>query len=115
MTMNNYLYIFRGGQAGMTSASPSELQANMQKWNAWMQELTKSGNFKAGEPLEASGKTLSGKKRTVTDGPFAEAKDLVGGYLVVTAKNLDHAVELARGCPIFESDGSVEVRQIRQM
>jgi len=53
------------------------------------------------------------KKKAITDGPFGETKDLVGGYLLVTAANLDAATELARGCPIFESEtGSVEVREV---
>ena len=51
----------------------------------------------------------------MSNGPFAEAKDLVGGYLLVTAENLDDAAELARGCPILEVEGSVEVRPIRKM
>ena len=59
--------------------------------------------------------SFSGGKPQVTDGPFAEAKDLVGGYLLVTAQSLDQAVELAHGCPILEVDGSVEVRAVRQM
>jgi len=111
--MANFLYIFRGGMT--PTASPQELEQQMQKWGAWIQALSKTGNFKAGEPLEAEGKVIKGRKKVVTDGPYAEAKDLVGGYLLISAKNLDEAVELSRGCPIFDSDGSVEVRPIRQM
>ena len=110
--MPNYLYIFRGG---MPPASPQQMQQQMQKWGDWIQQLSKTGNFKAGEPLEAEGKVIKGRKKVVTDGPYAEAKDLVGGYLLISAKNLDEAVELSRGCPIFDSEGSVEVRPIRQM
>jgi hypothetical protein len=95
--------------------SPQQMQQQMQKWGAWIQQLTKSGNFKAGEPLERGGKVLTGKKKLVTDGPYAEAKDLVGGYLLVSAKTVDDAVELARGCPILEADGTVEVRAIQEM
>ena len=111
--MANFLYVFRGGMA--VDASPQQMQEHMQKWADWIQHLSKTGNFKAGEPLEAEGKVIKGRKKVVTDGPYAEAKDLVGGYLLVSAKNLDEAVELSRGCPIFDSDGSVEVRPIRQM
>lgn len=49
------------------------------------------------------------------DGPFAEAKDLIGGFTLIEARDLDHAVELAKGCPIFEFDGGVEVRPIRKL
>jgi hypothetical protein len=110
--MADYLYLFRGGDP---LPSPEAMQAHMQKWMAWMKELSAKGHFKGGEPLETSGKVLRGRNKSVTDGPYAEAKDVVGGYLVVQAKDLDAATELSRGCPIFETNGSVEVRQIRAM
>jgi hypothetical protein len=113
MNMASFLYVFRGG--ANVGASPQQMQEHMQKWAAWIQQLSKTGNFKAGDPLEAEGKVIRGRKKVVTDGPYAEAKDLVGGYLLISAKNLDEAVELSRGCPIFDSEGSVEVRPIRQM
>jgi len=112
--MADFLYVFRGG-TNWTSFSPKQMQESMQKWAAWIQQLTKSGNFKAGDPLESGGKVIKGTRKMMTDGPYAETKDVVGGYLLVSARNLDEAVELSRGCPIFENDGSVEVRQIRQM
>ena len=111
--MANFLYIFRGGMT--PTASPQQLEQQMQKWGAWIQALSKTGNFKAGDPLQSGGRVLRGKKKIVTDGPFAEAKDLVGGYLLISANDLDDATELARGCPIFESDGTVEVRPIQEM
>jgi hypothetical protein len=58
---------------------------------------------------------LRGSKKTLSDGPFAESKDLVGGYAIVNATSVDDAVEIARGCPIFEYDGSLEVRPLRDM
>ena len=88
----------------------------MQKWLAWMKDLTASGNLKdPGQPLEAEGKVVKGRGRAVTDGPFAEAKDLVGGYTLIEADSLAHAAQLASGCPILEFDGSVEVRPIMKM
>lgn len=111
--MASFLYIFRGG-AEMTSADAQ--QQNMQKWSAWIADLGKKGHFKGGEPLDShAAKVLSGKGKSVTDGPYAEAKDRVGGYLIVDANDLSHATELARGCPIFENDGTVEVRTILKM
>jgi hypothetical protein len=113
MKMANFLYVFRG--SGMANLSPQELQKQMERWKTWIEQLTKSGNFKAGDPLEPGGKVVKGRKKVVTDGPYAESKDLVGGYLLVSAASLDEAVELSRGCPIFETDGIVEVRPIAQM
>lgn len=111
--MPNFLYIFRGG--GMNRQSPQELQQQMQKWGAWIQQLRQDGHFKAGEPLETGGKVVRGRKKAVTDGPYAEAKDLVGGYLLIEAQNLDQATELSRGCPVLDVDGAVEIRPIASM
>jgi hypothetical protein len=112
MTMTNFLYLFRGGDAPTT---PQAMQEEMQKWIGWMKELGQKGHFKSGEPLEKEGKVLRGKNKAITDGPYPEAKDVVGGYLIVTAETLDHAAQLAKGCPIFDNGGTVEVRQIRPM
>jgi hypothetical protein len=110
--MADYLYLFRGGTVGRGS-SPDELQKRMQKWMTWMKELGAKGHFKSGEPLDEGGKVVRGRSKTITDGPFAEAKDLVGGYLIVEAKDLAEAVELSKGCPILEDEsGSVEIRAI---
>jgi len=111
--MPNFIYLFRGGKG--PSQSPQQMQEEMAKWNTWIGQLSQKGQFKSGEPLTEGGRVVTGKKRAVTDGPFGETKDLVGGYLLVTAPDLNAAVELARGCPIFESDGSVEVREVREM
>ena len=112
---NSFLYIFRGG-ADPNQMSPEDMQTNMDAWFAWMGELRSKGQLQAGEPLQDGGKVLTGKKgQSVTDGPYAEGKEEVGGYLIVTARDLDHAAELAKGCPILQNDGSVEVRAIRKM
>jgi len=114
-TANSFLYIFRGG-ADWLQMSPEEMQRNMDAWFAWMGDLREKGHFKAGEPLQDGGKVLRGKKgESITDGPYAEGKEEVGGYLLVTARDLDHATELAKGCPIFQNNGSVEVRPIQDM
>jgi hypothetical protein len=114
MADTTFLYLFRGGE-NMNNLTPDEMQRNMQKWGAWIEALSKEGRMRAGDPLEPSGKVVTGKSKTVTDGVFAEAKDVVGGYLIVAARDIAHATELSRGCPIFESGGSVEVRGIRPM
>jgi hypothetical protein len=92
------------------------MQKTMEKWVAWFKRLETDGHLKLmGNPLERTGKMVNSKKKLVTDGPFAEAKDLIGGYSLVEAKDLDHAAELAKGCPILEADGSVEVRPVQRM
>ena len=111
-TMSEFVFLYRNGE----KMSPETMQKQMGKWSAWLKELGEKGVLKnAGQPLDRSGKLVSGSARTVTDGLFAEAKDIIGGYSIVEAKNIDHAVELARGCPIFDVGGAVEVRPTMAM
>jgi hypothetical protein len=111
--MSEFVYLYRGGSR---EGSPEQMQQVMQKWMAWFKELAEKGHIKdRGQPLERSGRLVKGKQKTVTDGPFAEAKDVVGGYTLVEARDLEHAVELSKGCPIFEREGAVEVRPVMKI
>jgi hypothetical protein len=116
-TMDKYLLLFRENPQTREKRqiTPGEMQKEMQKWMTWIGELSKKGHMQGGEPLELGGKTLRGRKQTLHDGPFAETKDVVNGFLLITAESLDHAAELSRGCPIFDNDGSVEVRKVLDM
>ena len=111
--MSEYVFLYRGGEGGR---SPERAQQMMQKWMAWMKQLGEQGHLKdRGQPLERAGKLVKGKQKTVTDGPFAEAKDVVGGYTLVEARDLEQAVDLSKGCPILEVDGAVEVRPVMKL
>ena len=111
--MSDYVYLYRSSQR--PAGSPEQMQQQMQRWMAWMKELGEKGHIKdAGHPLEQTGKLVRGKEKTVTDGPFAEAKDIIGGYTLVQATDLAQAVELTSGCPIFDVGGSVEVRPVQK-
>jgi hypothetical protein len=108
--MKSFMFIFRGGLDPHT-ASPEEMQNNMQKWMSWVDDLKKKGIYAAGEALLPSGKTLH-KGNITTDGPFAESKEIVGGFFIITAKDLDAAIAIAGDCPDFAHGGSVEVRDV---
>jgi len=109
--MKDFLFVYRGGRPG----SAEEMQKQMQRWMSWLKELGEKGHLRdKGEPLDATGKVLRAADAPITDGPYAE-KDLVGGFSLVRAKDLQAAAELARGCPIFLSGGLVEVRPVMQM
>ena len=112
--MTDFLFLFRGGGSA-PNPSPEDMQRSLQKWGSWIQGLAQAGTFKAGEPLERGGKVVAGAKKLVTDGPFVESKEVVGGYLIVSAASLDEATIMSKGCPILEEGGSVEVRQIHPM
>ncbi len=113
--MSNFLYLFRGGDRKWTDQSPEEMQVHMQKWGAWMGGLKEKGQLVDGLPLAKEGKVVEKAGAVVTDGPFAEGAEIVGGYLIVTADDLSAAVEVSKGCPIFEHEGNVEVREIMSM
>ena len=112
--MPKYMFIFRGGAPEIPDLSPTEMETHLRKWYAWAGELAKAGRHSGGQPLDNTGKTIRGPQRTVTDGPYAESKDLVTGSLVIEATSLEEATELAMDCPVFELGGSVEVRQVIQ-
>jgi hypothetical protein len=112
--MSEFLFLFRG--SNLLARSPEESQKSMQKWLAWFKELNEKGVVKdPGNPLHASGKVVRGKAKDVHDGPFAEAKDLVNGYVLIETGTIDEAVALSKGCPIFEDGGSIEVRPLLKL
>jgi hypothetical protein len=116
--MSAFVYLYRMSETDRNQAmgTPEQAQRSMQRWMSWMRELETNGHLKdRGQPLERTGKVVRGQRKTVTDGPFTEAKDLVGGFTIVEAKDLEQAVELSRGCPILDGDGSVEVRPVMKM
>ncbi len=115
--MEKFMLIFHGGSdVAPEMRAPEAMQAHMQKWFGWIEQLRKEGRYVGGEPLEPSGKFVSGKNKVVTDGPFAEGKELVGGYFIIEAKDLDEAVEISKnGYPDFVFNGKVEVRPIQKM
>lgn len=93
--------------------SPEELQQVMNQVMTWFDGLKQKGMYKAGQPLGAEGKTISGKKvRTVSDGPFAESKEAVGGYLLLEANSLEEVVALAKGWPTLDYGVTIEVRPV---
>jgi hypothetical protein len=114
-TKSQYLYIFRN-PGGQPDVSPKEMEAIYAKWFAWIGAMDKKGQYASGDPLDDTGKVLRGPGgKKVHDGPFAEAKEIVAGYMVINAPSLAAAAKLARGCPIYEVGGSVEVRRIEHI
>jgi hypothetical protein len=111
--MSEFLFLYRGGEP---DRSPERMQQTMQKWMSWLKELGEKGHIKdQGQPLERAGKLVKGRQKSVTDGPFLEAKDVVGGYTLIQARDLAQAVELSKGCPVLEVDGVVEVRPVMKI
>lgn len=111
--MSKFLFIYRNTSESYGTMSPEEMQQMMQKWQTWMSEgLQKGWLLDAGDALHKEGRVLNAKK-VVSDGPFIEAKEIIGGFSIIQADSLDTAAELAKGCPVFQRGGSVELRPLR--
>jgi len=92
--------------------SPEQLQGYMKQYHDWVGSITAQNKFIGGKGLAKEGKVIR-HKGVVTDGPFAEIKESLAGFIMVKAKDLDEATELAKGCPILNGEGNiVEVRQV---
>lgn len=116
--MTEFVFLFRTGETEVELAmgTPERAANSMKKWLSWLRELDASGHLKSpGQPLAMAGKVVRGPSGVITDGPFAEAKDLVLGFIVVTARDMEQAAELAKGCPMVHGGGSVEVRPVGAM
>ncbi|MDX2128882.1 MAG: YciI family protein [Chloroherpetonaceae bacterium] len=114
--MNKYMLLFRDlkmNDEAFASLSPKDMQASLEEWGKWMGKLAAEGKLLGGEPLLPFGKVIRGTIKKITDGPFMESKEIVGGYLIINAASLEEATELAKDCPTLKSaDGSVEIREI---
>jgi hypothetical protein len=108
-----FLFVYRNTRESYGNMSPEEMQQMLQKWQTWMAEGFRQGwMLEAGDGLKKEGRVVNARK-VISDGPFIEVKEMVGGFSIVQADTLDAAAELAKGCPIFLRGGSVEVRPLQ--
>jgi hypothetical protein len=113
--MNEFSLIFRNDQDPDVKFSPEQMQGILKQWRDWM------GGIAAQNKLASQGSRLGFESavvkpnNVVTDGPFAELKEMISGFIIVKTANLSEAVELAKGCPVLHMGGSVEVRSIIPM
>ncbi len=108
--MIKFLFVYRGNPEADAKLSPDEMQKVMQKWTDWIGEgFAKGWLVDAGDALTHEGKVVHSNK-VVTDGPFVESKEIVGGYSIVQADSITAAAEIAKGCPGLLGGGKVEVR-----
>jgi hypothetical protein len=115
--MEKYMLLFRNGlpsEEDFQNLSPEAMQTELAKWETWISGIAAKGKMVSTDALQNSGKLVSGSKHIITDGPFIESKELVSGYLVLKADNIEEAMEHAKGCPIFEIEGTVEVRPVME-
>jgi hypothetical protein len=110
--MNDFLLIFRRDfQTAELQPSSAQLKEHHQQWDAWFKKLV--AEDKLATPLrrwDNDGRVLKADK-TVTDGPFAEIKERIGGMILIRAASYEEAVEIAKGSPILQLGGTVEIRK----
>lgn len=111
-----YLMIFRDSNPEKYAAMSQEQRDVLaQQWNAWYDGLAAVGKVQHGHPLQPGGRVITGVRgERVVDGPFAEAKEAIGGYFLLTVSDLDEATEIAQRCPSLAHGMTVEVRPIAE-
>jgi hypothetical protein len=110
----DYLLFFRGTD-WLKQLSEAEVRTVVSDWAAWFERLTQEGRCKGGHPLLDEGKLVSGKRgRVVTDGPFAESKEAIGGFFHLHVADESEAVAIAQQCPGLEYGCTVEVRPLAE-
>jgi len=116
--MKEFLLIYRReatANADSAQWSPERIQALMKPWQDWMGGLAAQNRLvDRGNRLDGDGSVVK-SNNIITNGPYVEMKEAVGGYSIIKAKDLKEASELAKGCPILQVGGSVEVRTILTM
>lgn len=109
--MNEFLLVFRRDYITKEiQPSPEQLQAHLNRWRNWFSSLEAQGRLaRPLQPWDARGRVLKHDK-TITDGPYAEIKESIGGFIVIKAASYEEALEVAQGAPILELGGTVEIR-----
>jgi len=113
-SQNGYMLIFRSTD-WYKGLSPEEMQQVIDKWMVWFNGLKNEGTAVDGRPLEPDARIVSSKNgRVVSDGPFAESKETIGGYFLLSVSSMDEAVAIAKACPGLPYGVKVEVRPLAE-
>ena len=116
--MPKYMLLLHDNPNAFANVSPEAMQKVVEKYIAWGKKLREAGVMRAGDKLtDEPGRVMRRKDGQVyvTDGPYSESKELLGGYYMIEADTYDKAVELARDCPQLDYGGTIEVRQVDVM
>jgi len=111
--MPQYILLLKGINQQLEHNSPEELQTLFEKYDTWVEDIRAEGKLKQAQKLlDDVRHEVSFRQGQVTDGPFAETKETIGGYFVVETSTMQEAIEIARTCPVVTHGGSVELREI---
>ena len=111
--MKEFLLVFRRDYtSNEEQLSPDQLQNMMKPWEDWMGSIAAQNKLvSSGNRLDNDGKVVK-PGNVITNGPYVELKEAIGGYIIISASSLDEAVDVAKGCPILQGGGNVEVREL---
>src|SRR6478609_864237 len=113
--MKDFLLIFRTDYNVIQQRSEDQAEANMKQWMDWLGDISsKNKLIDRGNRLDNSGRLVK-PNDIVTNGPYSDIKESIGGYSLIKADNYEDAVAMAKGCPVLKMGGNVEVREILAM
>jgi hypothetical protein len=116
--MPKYMLLLHDDPSGFATVSPEQMQQIIEKYMKWGQKLRTAGILIGSDKLtEEPGRVMRGKNGQVrvTDGPYSETKEVLGGYYTIEAASYEQALDRARDCPHLEYGGTIEVRQVDDM
>ncbi|MFT5752066.1 MAG: hypothetical protein ACI828_000738 [Flavobacteriales bacterium] len=110
--MKEFMMIFIGADYADLGLSPEQVEERMSKWFAWGSKMENAGILRGGHALTPNIRRVAGAQRTVSDLTAAEVKEIVGGYYIVEANDIDQVQEVAQDFPDYDLGGTVEIREI---
>lgn len=114
-TMKQFLLLLHEDMANVSLLTAQEMEALANAHMDWANTLAAAGHLVAGDGLQEQAVLITGKDCVVKDGPYLESKEIIGGYYVLKADNLESVIELAKGCPTHLYGGTTEIRPIMEM
>lgn len=110
--MNKYLLLLHEQVDLMQNLSPTEMEELIGSHIAWASQLAEEGHLIVGEGLQDSGITITGKESVLGNSTYLEAKEMIGGFYLIQAIDIDSAIEIAKNCPCHHYGGTTEIRPI---
>lgn len=111
--MKDYIILFREPDGRMEEHENEDLRVHQQHWSEWLNHLKVEGRLAGGSSLTLEGRLITGDGTIITSAIHKVGTEIVGGFLLVKANNLDEATEIASSCPIYEFAGYAEVREFK--
>ncbi len=112
--MKEFMLLFRSVPNPDFKPTADQMQAEIKKWQDWIGDIASQGKFVSTNQLTRTGRLVKAGN-IVSDGPYAEVKEIMGGYMIIKAADYDEAVEKAKGCPVLDMGGHVEVRDFMKL